>query len=132
MSKVYTALFQIDESGAWIVSVPSVRGCHTYGRSLAEARRRIREALTLWVKDADKAELKEEVRLPARARQALTRTLAVRARAEAEGQRAQGATKEAARMLTNELKLGVRDAGELLGVSFQRVQQLLADESRAS
>lgn len=132
MSKVYRVLFQIDESGAWIVSVPAVRGCHTYGRSLVEARRRIREALALWVKDADKAELEEEVRLPARARQALNRTRAVRARAEAEGERAQGATVETARMLTRELKLGVRDAGELLGVSFQRVHQLLADESKAS
>lgn len=132
MSKRYTVLFQLDESGAWIVSVSGVRGCHTYGRSLAEARRRIREALALWVKDADKADLEEEVRLPARARQTLNRTRAIRARAEAEREHAQGATAEAARMLIGELRLGVRDAGELLGVSFQRVHQLLADENRAS
>src|SRR5436309_356773 len=62
----YRVIFERDESGAWIARVPSVRGCHTHGRTLEQARRRLREALGLWVDDADTAELVEDIRLPAR------------------------------------------------------------------
>lgn len=50
--KKYRVVFQLDESGAWIATVPAVRGCHSYGRSLNEARERVREALALFVPDA--------------------------------------------------------------------------------
>src|SRR6266567_4328224 len=63
-SSKYRVVFERDESGAWLARVPSVRGCHTHGRTLEQARRRIREALSLWVDDADDAELTEEIRLP--------------------------------------------------------------------
>jgi predicted RNase H-like HicB family nuclease len=53
----YTVKIERDESGAWIARVPEVPGCHTYGRSLRQAKHRIREALSLWVDDADRAEL---------------------------------------------------------------------------
>jgi predicted RNase H-like HicB family nuclease len=36
-----------DETGAWIVSVPSIRGCHTHGRSISQAVGRIPEVLLL-------------------------------------------------------------------------------------
>src|SRR5215204_7701437 len=66
----YRVVFERDGSGAWIARVPRVRGCHTYGRTLQQARRRIREALSLWVEDADSVELVEDVRLPASVRNA--------------------------------------------------------------
>jgi len=47
--KTYRVVLKPDESGQWIAGVPSVRGCHTYGRSFSEARSRIREALSLFV-----------------------------------------------------------------------------------
>jgi predicted RNase H-like HicB family nuclease len=43
--KTYRVLYELDESGHWIATVPRVKGCHSYGRSLSEARSRIREAL---------------------------------------------------------------------------------------
>lgn len=58
----YKVVFERDESGAWIARIPAVRGCHTYGRTLGEARRRIREALRLFVRDARRARLIDEVR----------------------------------------------------------------------
>src|SRR5947209_19455644 len=73
MRKTYKAVFERDESGAWIVRIPELRGCHTYGRTLDQARRRIREALSLWVDNAEDAVIEEEIRLPAAARQALQR-----------------------------------------------------------
>jgi predicted RNase H-like HicB family nuclease len=102
-----------------------MRGCHTYGRTLEQARRRIREALSLWVEDADRAELVEEVRLPAAVKQAIGRSRTSRVEAEEQRAKAQEATSRAARTLVDELHLGLRDAAELLGLSHQRVQQLI-------
>ena len=121
----YRVILERDETGAWIARVPSVRGCHTHGRTLEQARRRIREALGLWVENAETAELVEEVRLPTEARDAIRRSRRARSEAEQQREEAQAATSEAARALVQELHLGLRDAGELLGLSYQRVQQLV-------
>jgi predicted RNase H-like HicB family nuclease len=121
----YRVILERDESGAWIAWVPRVRGCHTYGRTLEQARRRVREALGLWIEDAKTVELVEEVRLPAEARDAIRRSRRARREAKKRRANAQVATAEAARALVNELDLSVRDAGELLGLSHQRVQQLV-------
>lgn len=57
-----TAVFERDESGTWIVTVPRVKGCHSYGRTLEQARRHVREALRLF--DVGDVEITERVRLP--------------------------------------------------------------------
>ena len=121
----YRVIFERDESGAWIARVPSVRGCHTHGRTLEQARRRVREALSLWVDDAESAELIEDIRLPARVRTAISRSQAARRQAKRERERAQAATKHAAETLVGDVGLGLRDTGELLEISHQRVQQLV-------
>jgi predicted RNase H-like HicB family nuclease len=122
----YRVVIERDETGAWIAHVRGVRGCHTYGQTLDQVRRRIREALSLWVEDADTAELVEEIRLPSEARQAIQRSSAARRRAEHGRANAQRANVAAASLLVDRLGLGVRDAGELLGLSHQRVQQLVS------
>ena len=104
----YRVILERDETGAWIARAPSVRGCHTHGRTLEQARRRL-----------------EEVRLPTEARDAIRRSRRARSEAEQQREEAQAATSEAARALVQELHLGLRDAGELLGLSYQRVQQLV-------
>ena len=76
----YRVVLERDESGAWIATVPKVRGCHTYGRSLVEAKRRIRDALGLWIDDPD-VELDFDVRLPREALEAVRESR--RAREEA-------------------------------------------------
>jgi predicted RNase H-like HicB family nuclease len=121
----YRVVFDRDESGAWIVGVPSVRGCHSYGRSLNQARTRIREALALWVDDAESAQFEEEIRLPARALRAVERSRRAREDAESERDKATAATAAAARTLVEDLDLGLRDAADLLGLSHQRVQQIV-------
>lgn len=122
----YTVRYERDETGWWVATVREVRGCHTQGRSIGQARRRIREALGLFVKDSERAKLIDDIALPARARTLLNRVRATRKRAESEAANLQASTTEAARVLTNDLGVSVRDAGELLGLSHQRVQQLLA------
>lgn len=119
----YTAIFERDPDGRWTVSAAEVKGCHSYGRSIDEARRHLRDALSLFVEDADRAEIVDDIRLPARVLASVTtaRDLrAVLARTEREMVTRQ---RQAIRELRR-LKLGLRDAGELLGLSHQRVAQL--------
>src|SRR5437899_3057223 len=111
----YRVVFERDESGAWIARVPAVRGCHTYGRTIDQARRRIREALGLWVGDAETAELVEEIRLPSHLLKAIRDSRAARTRAENARTKARAVSAATARALVNELNLGLRDAAELLG-----------------
>ena len=122
-----SVVFERDESRTWIASVPSVPGCHTYGRTIDQARRRFREALGLWIDDADRVELIEDVRLPARAEEALRRSTRTRAEAERRRELAHTATARTATVLVEDMHLSLRDAGELMGLSYQRVLQLVRD-----
>ena len=116
-----------DESGAWLARVPDVPGCHTYGRTLEQARRRIREALDLWVSDAARAELEFRVRLPAGMRAEIKRARSARERSARAQLDAHEATVHAAKDLTDGLGLSLRDASELLDLSYQRVHQLVSE-----
>jgi len=122
----YRVVVERDESGAWIARVPSVRGCHSHGRTLEQVRSRIREALSLWIDDAEEAELRFDVRLPAATRDGIRRARQARARSGKAQREASAAVRQAAAALTSRLGLSRRDAAELLGVSHQRVQQLLS------
>jgi predicted RNase H-like HicB family nuclease len=126
MPSTYRVVVERDATGAWIARVPSVRGCHTYGRSLEQVRSRIREALSLWVDDADEAELPLDVRLPADTRSGIARARQSRERSAQAQREASTAIRQAAAALTDRLGLSRRDAAEILGVSHQRVQQLLS------
>lgn len=121
----YEVVIERDKGGSWLARIPSVRGCHTYGRTLEQTRRRIREALSLWVDDADEADLVFDVRLPAKIRTELARADTARQRSSTATKEAQRALRTAAADLTSTLAVSRRDAAELLGLSHQRVQQLL-------
>lgn len=122
-----TVVFERDETGAWIARVPSVPGCHTYGRTIDQARRRIREALGLWVEDAECTEFVEDVRLPAQAADALRQSAGARAEAERRRQVAHTVSARTAKVLVDDQRLSLRDAGELMGLSYQRVLQLVRE-----
>jgi predicted RNase H-like HicB family nuclease len=116
--KSYRVVYELAEGGHWIARTPKVKGCHTYGRSLSEARARIREALGLFVDDVDRAELVDDVRLPADMRRLVDSYRVARDRAEREHKQADAAARRLATRLSR------RDAAELLNISHQRVQQL--------
>lgn len=133
--KTYKVRYDRDrESGWWVAQVREVPSAITQGRTIAEARRRIREALALALDDdaaVENARLVDEVRLPADARRALARARADRKKMEVEARRAQATTAAAVRTLIKSFGLSVRDTGELLGISHQRVQQLVHDNEHA-
>jgi predicted RNase H-like HicB family nuclease/DNA-binding XRE family transcriptional regulator len=125
MSK-HIVTFERDESGWWIARVHGVVGVHSDGRTLADARRRVREALSLAVGDAaaEAAELVDDVKLPVEARKVVARATAARSKLEAIQTEAQESTATAVRELRKRLGLSIRDIADLLGISHQRVQQL--------
>ena len=122
--KEYRAVFERDETGTWLARVPSIPGCHTYGRTLEQARTRLREALGLWITQPDAVRIEEDIVLPSELKAAVRRSRRTRERAEREQEHAQKETRAAATALVGD-GVSLRDAGELLGLSHQRVQQLV-------
>ena len=119
----YRAVYDRDADGRWNVEIPEVAGCYTYGRTIAQARMRIREALGLYVQHAEHATIVDDIRLPAPAMKRLERL----ARARADAERVQQTLSEEQRAAARQLRaagLSFRDSGELLGCTRQRVEQL--------
>ena len=121
--KKYRAVYDRDADGRWNVEIPEVAGCYTYGRTIAQARARIREALCLYVENAEDVTIVDDIRLPAPAMRRLERL----ARARADAERVQLTLSEEQRAAARQLRevgLSFRDSGELLGCTRQRVEQL--------
>ncbi|MBI4533060.1 MAG: type II toxin-antitoxin system HicB family antitoxin [Candidatus Melainabacteria bacterium] len=123
--RTYTVKYERDEAGWWVASVAKIKGCHTQGRTIDQARRRIREAISLFIDDVNEVELEDDIRLPDNAMGLLKQLEVTRKRAEQEKEKLQTTMTKAAQLLTRQLKISVRDAGEVLGLSHQRVHQLL-------
>jgi len=124
-----TVVFEPDGAG-WHVFIPEVRGCRSHGRSIGEARKNIREALSLCDDEfpnaarlAKTVEFIEEVRVPKAARRAVDRALRAREEAQLKDEEAARSAAEGAKAL-REAGLSLRDAGELLHLSHQRIKQL--------
>ena len=133
----YVAEVERDESGNWIAIVPALRGVHTHARTLASVRVYLRDAIALWLEvglmdagekdphvDRDGVVVELQVKLPASARRATQSARRRRERARSAEAEAAAATRDAAQALVDS-GLSHRDAAELLGLSHQRVHQLL-------
>jgi len=131
----FKVVMEPDGTG-WHAWIPEVRGCRTWGRSLTEARRNVREALSLCEDVIPNAEevartavFVEDVRLPGGARRKLTAYAHARRAADEKAGRARIAAEQAAVALVREAGVSLRDAGELLGLSRERVRQLAGDDA---
>ena len=122
----FTVRYERDDDGWWVASIPKLPGCHTQGRTIEQARERIREALALVIGDvaAERAQLHDDVELAAPLRRMIERVAATRLAADEKAELATSATREAVKKLTA-VGLSARDAGELLGLSRQRVNQII-------
>jgi predicted RNase H-like HicB family nuclease len=122
--KHYVAVYERDpESGAWLVHINGIPGCHTYGRTLRQAEERIREALALWL-DREPKGLDIVHEWPRELVEIAGEVADARGAAALSAERAGAATAAAAKKLER-MGLSRRDAAEVLGISHQRVQQLL-------
>ena len=108
-----------EDATAWLASVVGTPGAHTFGRSLAEAKRHAVEVVALWFElEPDAFEVDWDVRLGDLARP-VQQARAAMAHAEVDRRRRD----EAVRALT-EAGMSYRDIAELLGLSHQRVAQI--------
>jgi predicted RNase H-like HicB family nuclease len=127
----YTVRYEYDvEDGVWTGELVEIPQVHTFGRSIQQVRNRIREALWAWTDDKQKAKrasLRDDIRLPTNVKKALATAIRRRRAASKAETEAATATREAARRLIRDARLSTRDAAELLGVSHQRVQQLVSN-----
>ena len=122
--KTYTAIYERDgQDDAWNVRIEGLQGCQSYGRSLHQARLRAREALAMWL-DREPESLVIRDQLPPSIAAVADQAAKARRDAEVAGARAQRETVQAVEQLSA-LGISRRDAAELLGLSHQRVQQLL-------
>jgi len=128
--KDYSATLELDpRSGQWMADVEGLP-VHTWGRSLAKVKEFAHEALAAHL-GVDVAATNGHItfrtpRLPAPILKALKEAEATRTEAEGAAARAADAKAAAARALVRDAHLSLRDAAEVLGLSHQRVQQLLA------
>jgi predicted RNase H-like HicB family nuclease len=115
-----------EDARFWLVNVSGEPGAHTFGRSLVEAKRNGAEVVALWFElEPEDFDIEWDVRLGElggpvkRARTAM-------AHAEQDRRRRD----DAVRALTL-AGISYRDVGELLGLSHQRVAQIVKTSSSA-
>jgi predicted RNase H-like HicB family nuclease len=127
MGKRYTVAYERDEDGFWTAVIEFSRGKSAIadGRSIGEARKRIRGALAVYLDDekaAAEAELVDDVKLPAGLKGELAKAVRIREEADAAQERAIETSAAVARKLAA-AGISTRDAAGLLGVSHQLVHK---------
>ncbi len=122
--RTYTAVYE-REGERWLVDVPEVQGCHTFGRTLASARKNAFEAIAVNIDaEPDTFAIEDDIRLPGALEQIqhdaqLARDLAVEL---------DDFHSAAMRQLVGSLHSegwNMRDTGKAVGLSYQRIHQLL-------
>jgi hypothetical protein len=124
MRERVVAKIRREADGNWLVTFPGIRGAHTYGRSLNQLRRRIPEVLRLWDRDPAHIDVVEVLELPTSLKQAIAATTTQRRELEEQSRAVQRGMEQTIRRLQTQLRLGVRDTGELLGISPQYAHKL--------
>lgn len=128
--KTYHATLELDpRSRQWMADIEGLP-VHTWGRSLSRVKEHAHEALAAHL-DATVAETDGHIlfrtpQLPTPVLEALGNAETARTQADTATARAAEAKAVAATALVRDAHLSMRDAAQILGVSHQRVQQLLS------
>ena len=108
----------------WALEVPDLPGVFSQTKRLDQADEAAREAIAVMLDvEPEDVAVKVEPVLPAYAREALAAVAVAQEEARKAIEREREAMQRAAAVLTEQLSQ--RDAGRFLGVSFQRIHQLL-------
>jgi predicted RNase H-like HicB family nuclease len=118
-----------DEAGYWIATSPEVPGMVTQAKRLDHIAERAREAIAL-VQDVRPTKVNVELEIAEQENAFVQRYREAREDAENAATEASIAARAAVYALRS-VGMSNRDAGALLGISHQRVQQL-ADETKSS
>lgn len=116
----------VREGQWWVISVPGVRGVHTQARRIGQIEATVRDALALVLEvDPESFDVDYDVVLPGPLAELTEQVAAIRQEAEVAQADASRLMRETAERL-REAGYSVRDVGALLGVSFQRIAQLMS------
>ncbi len=122
----YTARLEREADGRWTVELAEEPRVHTWGKTVDQALTRIREAAAMWFEtDEASIDLVPSPVLP----KAILRTVEQAGRARTQAHNADRLAIDKTRQAAVELSrrgISMRDAATILGISHQRVHQLLA------
>ena len=123
----YQVKYERDATGFWVAEIPAVSGCYAQGRSLRHAKKRIREVLAFLTSGrvADTATLSEDIAMPAQVRRQLAKLESLRQKQKEIDATRVELVSGLVRHLHENQQLSCRDIAEVMGISHQRVQQLL-------
>jgi predicted RNase H-like HicB family nuclease len=121
----YTARLEQEHDGRWSVELEEEPRVHTWGKTIDQALNRMREAAALWYQtDEASIELVPRPVLPKAAGRTVEQARKAREQARDADRLAIEQTRKAAIALTSS-GISMRDAARILGVSHQRVHQLI-------
>ncbi|HKC59657.1 MAG TPA: hypothetical protein VKB92_06205 [Myxococcales bacterium] len=129
--RTFAIELELDEAGWWVATAKGVEGVHTQGRSIQQVLRRIRNALEAAGEPGKTAQLVPEFHLSEELIAQVRKAKEARERADHIQAEAQALLREAAMALTKKLGVSIRDAGALLELSHQRIQQLVHSSQNA-
>ncbi len=113
------------EDGNWNVTVPELPGVFTFGRNIEKAKAYAREAIACWLDvDEDSFEIKPTIVVSDEQRELIKQLKEATLRA----QESQDARLESMRTAAKQLaaQMTERDAAAVMGISHQRVHQLVS------
>ncbi|HXM56980.1 MAG TPA: type II toxin-antitoxin system HicB family antitoxin, partial [Candidatus Dormibacteraeota bacterium] len=109
-----------------------VPGAFSQARRLGQVERMVRDVVALALEvPPDSFDVRLDVTLPERSQQALDLAVELRHEAQLTAASAARATIEALRSMVDRDGLTIREAGQLLGLSHQRVAQLMRTSTPA-
>ena len=126
--QTYTARLEREKDGRWTVELEEEPRVHTWGKTVDQALARMREAAALWFQtEEDQIELVPRPVLPKATDKTVEQARQAREQARSADRLAIEQTRKAAAALASR-GISMRDAAAILGISHQRVHQLLATE----
>ena len=119
----HRVVYRRNAAGRWVATVPGKRRCRGEGKTLRQARQRLRASLARVVEDPFEIDFVEDVRLPPPSRDRLVAYWKARRRLERETEQADRAAAGALEALLA-LKLNLKDVSDLLGLPPLKLARL--------